>query len=64
MEDSRRKLFRKKGYKPFWETDEEEEEKLVEPVEPEEEEDDKKFKLVKGLMNRGLGSVIKRKKNE
>jgi hypothetical protein len=54
------KARRPKGYKPFWEKDEE-------PVEevPEEEapvkEDDGRFKLVKGLMKKGLGPVIGKK---
>jgi hypothetical protein len=61
MEESRKKLFRKKGYKPFWESDEEEE-KTPEPiVPPENDEDTEKYKLIRGLMKKGLGSVIKRK---
>ena len=48
---------RPKGYKPFWEKDEEPVEKVVEaPV-----KEDEKFKLVKGLMNKGLKSVIRKK---
>lgn len=62
MEDSRKKLFRKKGYKPFWESEEEEELEPPAPVEEPEEKDKERYKLVKGLMNHGLGRVLNKKK--
>lgn len=61
MEDSRRKLFRKKGYKPFWEDKDEETQPAAEPLVKAQEEEDEKFKLIKGLFKKGLGSVIKKK---
>ncbi len=62
MEDSRKKAFRQKGYKPFWESEEEPEEpaKSEAPVVPD-DADTNKYKLVRGLMRKGLSDVLKKK---